>query len=644
MNKFLTSRIVALLCLALCGFESWAGTVTGQVQNASGGPLANGTFSFTLTAPATVAGTATVVTSSVNCYTDQNGNVVGEPNTLVLASLSVNLASGTLAAGTYFVRITYFDASGESFPSSESSITLAAQGTLNVTAPVKQPATASGYKVYISSSTGTETLQGNVTGTPGSWANFSQSTPLAAGSALPVSNTTACKIRFNDELTPSFVCYDVGLTGPTGANIPGFPQYWYLAGGSAGTVNLSQGTPQSNVCQGSGIVYPQAVLTLPPFNGTQTINGGLSLAGNVSTSARISSSHVGTTDAAFTAGPTTATVPADFLTTRFQTAQFAHSFADEGNWSPALAAGGYASFSAAPFFSLGVATNHYNGFQFFPTLSGAGTLTSLAGYISAPVINTSSAVTELDDFYVQDWSGTGSVTTHRGIFIGPLTKAGSNHGITDQAALNEFTGVTTFGVPATAPPSVIATGDSSCATGNSAGQLHIAGASAPTEQLRLGFDNTSLVGCIQAEIAGASFNPVSLQPNGGDVLIGTKTDCGQLLCLPGQFTSTLATGTPPFIVTSTTPVAHLTTVPATYNAAGTQQTAVHLVVDTCTLGTNCGITLSGAAAFTSATTYSCSCHDQTTPTNACNINQTGGGAITITGTGTDVIRYWCGGN
>ena len=43
------------------------------------------------------------------------------------------------------------------------------------------------------------------------------------------------------------------------------------------------------------------------------------------------------------------------------------------------------------------------------------------------------------------------------------------------------------------------------------------------------------------------------------------------------------------------------------------------------------------------TTYTCTRHDQTTPLNACGVNQTGGG-ITVTGTGRDVIRFQCVGN
>jgi hypothetical protein len=238
MNKFLTSRIVVLVCLALVSLQSFAGTISGQVQNAQSGPVANATFSFTLTAPATIAGTATVVTSSVSCYTDANGNVVGEPNPLVSPVVNANIASGTLAAGTYYTRIAYLDATGTSFAGPETATVLSSIGSLIVTAPVKQPLSATGYKVFISSASGTETLQGTVTGTPGTWANFTQSASLAAGAALPVSNTTVCTIRFNDELTPSFTCYDVGLVGSTGANISGFPQFISVPSSSGHTFQL----------------------------------------------------------------------------------------------------------------------------------------------------------------------------------------------------------------------------------------------------------------------------------------------------------------------------------------------------------------------------------------------------------------------
>jgi hypothetical protein len=110
-----------------------------------------------------------------------------------------------------------------------------------------------------------------------------------------------------------------------------------------------------------------------------------------------------------------------------------------------------------------------------------------------------------------------------------------------------------------------------------------------------------------------------------------------------QLIDSVATGTAPFSITSTTPVANLTTVPTTYNSGGTQQTAVHLVFGKCTLGTDCAITLSGAAIFTGTDSYECTATDQTAAA-AVRVNQTSGSAVAFTGTGTDVIRYQCVGN
>lgn len=112
--------------------------------------------------------------------------------------------------------------------------------------------------------------------------------------------------------------------------------------------------------------------------------------------------------------------------------------------------------------------------------------------------------------------------------------------------------------------------------------------------------------------------------------------------LPGaaQIVSTIATGTAPLAIASTTPVANLAATPTTYNAAGKQQTKTHIVEDTCTLGTNCSVTLSGPAAFTGAGTYRCAATD-TTAANAIHVSQTSGSAVAFTGTGTDVINFIC---
>lgn len=83
------------------------------------------------------------------------------------------------------------------------------------------------------------------------------------------------------------------------------------------------------------------------------------------------------------------------------------------------------------------------------------------------------------------------------------------------------------------------------------------------------------------------------------------------------------------------------TMPVVLSSNGTQTTgAVHIVQDTATLAAGTvTVTLTGSAVFTSATSYTCVAKDTTTPANAASCAQTSGTSITITGTGTDVVRY-----
>src|SRR5947207_1261792 len=78
-----------------------------------------------------------------------------------------------------------------------------------------------------------------------------------------------------------------------------------------------------------------------------------------------------------------------------------------------------------------------------------------------------------------------------------------------------------------------------------------------------------------------------------------------------------------------------------YNSSGTIQNIAHIVQDTVTLsGGTATVTLTGSAAFSSASSYTCVAIDET-GTNAIKVTQTSGSSITFTGTGTDVIRYIC---
>ncbi len=107
--------------------------------------------------------------------------------------------------------------------------------------------------------------------------------------------------------------------------------------------------------------------------------------------------------------------------------------------------------------------------------------------------------------------------------------------------------------------------------------------------------------------------------------------------------STVTTGTAPFVVASTTPVANLAVGPTTYTHAGTQLTGTHVVADVCTLGTSCSVTLTGSAVFTSSSSYQCAATDQTAAA-AVKFLPSSGSAFALTGTGTDVLSYHCVGN
>ena len=95
---------------------------------------------------------------------------------------------------------------------------------------------------------------------------------------------------------------------------------------------------------------------------------------------------------------------------------------------------------------------------------------------------------------------------------------------------------------------------------------------------------------------------------------------------------------------STTPPVISPNAPPVYTSNGTQQITPHVVQDTVTLlGGTAVVGLTGAAAFTSASSYSCVAQDDTGQ-NAVQVVQSSGSSITFNGTGAHVIRYICVGN
>ena len=98
------------------------------------------------------------------------------------------VVSGANAARTYYVKITYTSAAGETTASAESSIVVPANSVMVVTSPAASGA-ATGYNVYVGTASGAEQLQG-LSPTPlgTNWQEFDSG--LDPGNALPTANTT----------------------------------------------------------------------------------------------------------------------------------------------------------------------------------------------------------------------------------------------------------------------------------------------------------------------------------------------------------------------------------------------------------------------------------------------------------------------
>jgi hypothetical protein len=150
-------------------------------------------------------------------------------------------------------------------------VQLNATGRVLVAAPSSgMPAGAVGMKVYLSTTTNAETLQGTTTGT----AAFIQQTPLVAGAAVPTANATLCKQIANDTIWPSGTGYTVAMMDPSGNTIPGYPMQWQLMGPNT-TINLSSGLPYYH----GTVFFPTPILASPLNHALQSIAGPLSLTG-----------------------------------------------------------------------------------------------------------------------------------------------------------------------------------------------------------------------------------------------------------------------------------------------------------------------------------------------------------------------------
>ncbi|WP_186146006.1 transporter [Burkholderia gladioli] len=130
---------------------------------------------------------------------------------------------------------------------------------------------------------------------------------------------------------------------------------------------------------------------------------------------------------------------------------------------------------------------------------------------------------------------------------------------------------------------------------------------------------------------GTKFN-INLTKYGGRVLIGGTDDGTNKLQVGGSaavYGNLAATGT------GAMPL---------YSTAGAGASAPHMVKGSVALsGGAATITLTGAAAFSSSSSYVCTAID-TTATNAVRVSQTSGTSFALSGTGTDSVQFLCIGN
>ena len=91
-------------------------------------------------------------------------------------------------------------------------------------------------------------------------------------------------------------------------------------------------------------------------------------------------------------------------------------------------------------------------------------------------------------------------------------------------------------------------------------------------------------------------------------------------------------------------VAESNSITPLYGATGTLQASPHIVNGSGSLsGGTLTVTLTGAAAFSASSSYVCS-PDDSTAVNGIQVTYTSGSSFTLTGTGTDAVRYTCVGN
>lgn len=143
-----------------------------------------------------------------------------QPNAPILGSVS----SGSLGVTTYYVKTTWTAAHGETLPSTEVSLTVAANNILTVTQSSSAPAGALGFNIYVSTSSGTETRQNSSPiGVTGTWQE--PASGLISGAALPTANTTIWYVSIWGAASPGVLNF-IGVPAAGTTIAADFTYYW----------------------------------------------------------------------------------------------------------------------------------------------------------------------------------------------------------------------------------------------------------------------------------------------------------------------------------------------------------------------------------------------------------------------------------
>lgn len=164
-------------------------------------------------APANVVDYTTFLQQDVGVPASDMGYPIANPGTAPVLSQT---PGGTLSAATYYAVYTYTNPSGETLASVEASLAVSANNVLVIASPPPL-AGAAAWNAYVSSTSGTETLQAQGLAIGNAWQM--PTSGLVSGRAVPGTNTTSASpfipdtLQFAlDVMNPVLICVSPNLS------------------------------------------------------------------------------------------------------------------------------------------------------------------------------------------------------------------------------------------------------------------------------------------------------------------------------------------------------------------------------------------------------------------------------------------------